>query len=83
MRRSPGVGPGKSEGAIVFGVPDLVLPDALAPRRMISPKAGTLVIFPSYFWHGTLPFNDPADRITLAFDMRPAAPAGDVSRHSG
>ena len=79
----PGVGPGRSQGAIVFGVPDLVLPDALAPRRMISPKAGTLVIFPSYFWHGTLPFNDPADRITLAFDMRPADPAGDASRHPG
>jgi hypothetical protein len=31
-----------------------------------------LVLFPSYFWHGTVPFASDQRRLTLAFDVVPA-----------
>jgi len=31
------------------------------------------VLFPSYLWHGTIPFRDTAARTTIAFDVTPAA----------
>ncbi|TKS54902.1 tetratricopeptide repeat protein [Luteimonas yindakuii] len=43
----------------------------LPPRRLIQPQAGRLALFPSYVWHGTLPFADPQPRVTIAFDMQP------------
>jgi len=30
-----------------------------------------LVLFPSYTWHGTVPFHDKAARTTIAFDVVP------------
>jgi hypothetical protein len=30
------------------------------------------VLFPSYFWHGTLPFESDQPRMTVAFDALPA-----------
>ena len=33
--------------------------------------AGRLVLFPSYMWHGTVPFHDAASRTTIAFDAVP------------
>lgn len=40
----------------------------LAPLRLIEPKPGRLVLFPSTMWHGTRPF--PAgERLTVAFDI--------------
>jgi len=29
------------------------------------------VLFPSYTWHGTVPFHDKAARTTIAFDVVP------------
>ena len=44
----------------------------LGPIRKIEPKVGQLVLFPSYMWHGTRPF-DAGERLTVAFDVkRPA-----------
>lgn len=60
-----------SPGAIQFGQPPEELGLALAPRRVIQPQPGKLALFPSYLWHGTIPFNDPEPRITIAFDMTP------------
>ncbi|WP_170163955.1 putative 2OG-Fe(II) oxygenase [Eilatimonas milleporae] len=37
----------------------------------IAPKAGRLVLFPSYFWHGTYPFFDQDRRLSVAFDILP------------
>jgi hypothetical protein len=55
-------------GHIQFGAPlDLPLP----PRRIIRPEVGTLVLFPSYMWHGTVPFTSQQPRITVAFDLVP------------
>jgi tetratricopeptide (TPR) repeat protein len=40
----------------------------LAPYRLVEPKSGRLVLFPSTMWHGTRPF--PAgERLTIAFDI--------------
>jgi len=48
----------------------------LAPLRLIEPKPGRLVLFPSSMWHGTRPF--PAgERLTIAFDI--ARPRQDIN----
>lgn len=58
------------QGWIQFGVPPAMFDLDLAPRRIVEPKPGRLVLFPSYLWHGTLPF-DRGDRLTAAFDFLP------------
>lgn len=64
---------GKSDaGALAFGVPDAELKHDLPPRRVVRPKVGQLVLFPSYMWHGTLPYAADAPRLTVAFDALPA-----------
>jgi len=55
-------------GALAFGVPDGELGLDLPPRRVVHPREGQLVLFPSYMWHGTLPFESEAARLTVAFD---------------
>jgi len=62
-----------SEGALVFGVPSSQFELGLSPRRIERPEAGRLLVFPSYFWHGTLPFRSDSPRLTVAFDMVPVA----------
>ena len=56
------------EGWIKFGEPGFDI--GLAPRRAIQPVPGRLVLFPSYMWHGTIPFHGEA-RTTIAFDATP------------
>ncbi len=58
-------------GALQFGVPDAALGLDLSPRRIMRPRAGRLVLFPSYFWHGTIPFESAEPRLTVAFDVLP------------
>ena len=60
-------------GSLGFGVPDDMLGLSLSPRRIIVPKVAQLVVFPSYFWHGTLPFESNKARLTIAFDALPLA----------
>ena len=43
------------------------------PRRTVQPQPGRLVLFPSYMWHGTVPFHGPTPRTTIAFDVVPSA----------
>ena len=45
----------------------------LPPRRVVRPEAGRLVLFPSYLWHGTVPFDDTHPRLSIAFDLQPVA----------
>jgi tetratricopeptide (TPR) repeat protein len=59
-------------GALTFGVPDAAFGLELEPRRIEMPRAGRLVLFPSYFWHGTVPFESQFPRLTMAFDAVPA-----------
>jgi hypothetical protein len=37
----------------------------------VQPRPGRLVLFPSYMWHGTMPIEGEAPRMTIAFDMVP------------
>jgi hypothetical protein len=60
-------------GHIQFGQPPQELGLELPPRRIVHPRVGHLALFPSYLWHGTVPFVDEAPRITIAFDMLPKA----------
>jgi tetratricopeptide (TPR) repeat protein len=41
------------------------------PEGAVQPKAGRLVLFPSYMWHGTNPIHGAAPRTTIAFDAVP------------
>jgi tetratricopeptide (TPR) repeat protein len=58
-------------GALTFGVPETLLGVDLPPRRVVVPRPGKLVLFPSYFWHGTVPFTSTTPRLTVAFDALP------------
>lgn len=59
------------EGALAFAEPSILTKPHLPPERRIHPAAGTLVLFPSYFWHGTVPFTGDQPRLTVAFDAVP------------
>jgi tetratricopeptide (TPR) repeat protein len=59
------------QGWIKFGEAPEEYGGAFAPRRAIQPRPGRLVLFPSYMWHGTIPFHAPQNRITIAFDAVP------------
>lgn len=65
------IGAGSGEGVLTFGVPDAELGLDLSPRRIVEPRVGRLVLFPSYLWHGTTPFHSPQPRLTVAFDALP------------
>ncbi|MGC8517411.1 MAG: tetratricopeptide repeat protein [Steroidobacteraceae bacterium] len=58
-------------GTLSFGVPGILTTPALAPEHTVRPEPGMLVLFPSYFWHGTVPFESPQSRLTVAFDAVP------------
>jgi len=58
------------EGWIKFGEPNLDID--LEAEHFVQPKAGRLVLFPSYMWHGTIPFKGSETRLTLPFDVVPA-----------
>ena len=61
-------------GGIEFGRSPSYYPDGgdQGDTRLIRPTEGTLVLFPSYFYHRTIPFDGSDQRITLAFDFRTA-----------
>lgn len=60
----------RDAGWFTLGEPQQELGITLEPWRKIEPKAGHLVLFPSWMWHGTLPFSE-GERLTVAFDVRP------------
>jgi len=35
----------------------------------LKPEPGMIVLFPSYYWHATIPFESGEDRICVAFDV--------------
>ncbi len=39
--------------------------------KILQPKEGHLVLFPSYMFHGTVPFPSNEIRTTIAFDVMP------------
>ena len=67
----PEVSGGGGEGTLTFGIPPSELGLDLPARRIEVPAVGRLVLFPSYMWHGTVPFRDTQPRTTIAFDAIP------------
>ncbi len=61
----------KREGWIKFGQPGCATAPKLAAEHAVKPAPGTLVLFPSYMWHGTVPFTGDKRRLTMAFDAVP------------
>lgn len=59
------------EGWIKFGEPAFEVGLKFPVRRAIQPQLGRLVLFPSYMWHGTVPFHSQTARTTVAFDAVP------------
>ena len=69
--------PGRTgEGILSFGAPGMITTPSLPAELSVRPELGLLVLFPSYFWHGTLPFHSDQPRLTVAFDAVPDARAG-------
>jgi uncharacterized protein (TIGR02466 family) len=60
-------------GWIEFGRPYPSLPpwpeDAM---RRVVPEVGTLLLFPSYLFHRTLPYSGEGERISISFDLAAA-----------
>ena len=59
------------EGWIRFGRPPFATSPPLEADHYVRPKPGRLVLFPSYMWHGTVPFTTDEARMTIAFDAVP------------
>ncbi|QMU60449.1 MAG: tetratricopeptide repeat protein [Gammaproteobacteria bacterium] len=67
------VSPDKREGWLEFGRPDYLVPDEFEPYvTAMKPEEGTALFFPSYYFHGTIPFTGSEERIGIAFDVYPA-----------
>ena len=58
------------DGWLTLGEPPAELGLALPPLRLVEPKPGRLVLFPSTMWHSTRPFA-AGERLTVAFDVVP------------
>ena len=64
--------PAAQQGWIKFGEAPEEFGGAFPAQRTVQPKPGRLVLFPSYLWHGTVPFHSAQNRTTIAFDATPA-----------
>jgi Flp pilus assembly protein TadD len=64
-------------GWLKFGEPRSPVPGILAEHH-VQPRAGRLVLFPSYMWHGTNAIRGDEPRLTVAFDAVPQPQAGDA-----
>ncbi len=58
---------------IKFGEPGIPTQPALGAEHYVRPEVGMLVLFPSYMWHGTVPFEGDVPRLSVAFDLMPKA----------
>lgn len=59
------------DGVLTFGEPSIATTPSLPAEYSVRPRVGMLVLFPSYFWHGTVPFSSDQPRLTVAFDAVP------------
>ena len=65
------LGANENEGWIKFGEPGVVTTPKLSWEHAVEPRVGTIVLFPSYMWHGTIPFGGEHQRMTCALDIIP------------
>jgi len=59
-------------GWLKFGESGLGLGDREVVSQLIKPEPGLVTLFPSYFWHGTVPFQSAEPRLTTPFAVAPA-----------
>ena len=65
---------GEQSAWIEFGQPRSYPKAKATPStRRYPPTEGLLYLFPSYFYHRTIPFDTDVQRISIAFDVAPAA----------
>lgn len=70
----PDMGGDDPAGWIEFGKPqDIYAPTRQPPVRLIEPQEGRMVLFPSYYYHRTVPTGSDQLRISIAFDVMPVA----------
>jgi Flp pilus assembly protein TadD len=60
-----------TEGFLKFGEPGPPTTPPLKEEHLVKPEPGLLVLFPSYMWHGTVPFASLQKRLSCAFDIVP------------
>lgn len=58
-------------GWIKFGETSLGLQERETIDKTVCPKRGRHVLFPSFIWHGTVPFESDEFRTTIPSDIRP------------
>jgi len=63
------------DGCLAFGEPGIATAPPLHAQHLVRPEPGMLALFPSYVWHGTVPFCSQQARLTVAFDTVPGAAA--------
>lgn len=62
----------EKQGWIEFGRSWIYAYETTQPTvKMIQPRTGLMLIFPSYFWHRTIPLDSDQQRISIAFDVVP------------
>jgi len=60
------------DGWIEFGHPPPEFDAQFEPQTVFyEPRQGEALFFPSYYFHRTVPFTGTAERISLAFDVKP------------
>lgn len=59
-------------GCLVLGRSNLNCGPADQATHVVRPRPGLLALFPSYLYHGTVPFRSDQPRLTVAFDVVPA-----------
>lgn len=64
---------GDRAGWLRLGKPAFPTRPPLDAEHFVRPEPGLLALFPAYMWHGVVPFDDAAPRLTVAFDVVPVA----------
>ena len=61
----------KNAGWIEFNRSGYDLPHYGGDRevQVIKPELGMLIMFPSYVWHGTIPYLGNSNRVSISFDI--------------
>lgn len=63
---------GEFPGCIEFGPPnDMYNTKREPPRHRVLAQDGRMCLFPSHYWHRTIPFESSEERICIAFDAIP------------
>lgn len=61
-----------NDGWLKFGESNFGLGKRESIEKIVQPEEGLLVLFPSYMFHGTIPFSSNEVRTSIAFDIVPA-----------